>query len=149
MSDVPQHVRRRPPDYVGPDVKVWYQPANTRRDLPPGASQKRQPMDVFLLSDDLQDVLMEAGEDMVDDARQIAIADGLVESGNYVRAFEARRGDIVEVNDGDFANPRVSTDVLNTDATAAAIEFGNSQVGAGRRVLGRVAAKYDNPREGA
>jgi hypothetical protein len=149
MPDVPRHVQARGPDYVGPNLRVFYQPTNTRRDLPRMAgAQKRLPMDEFLLSDDLQDVLMAAGADMVDDAQEIAIGEGLVESGGYVSSFEARRGDIVAVNDGEFANPRVSTDVLNTDAAAAAVEFGNKRVGPGHRVLGRVAAKYDNPRGG-
>jgi len=150
MPDVPRNVQARGPVYAGPGVRVFYQPTNTRRDLPRVAgAQKRLPMDEFLLSDDLQDVLMEAGKDMVEDAREIAIGEGLVESGDYVESFEARRGDIVEVNDGEFANPRVSTDVLNNATAAAAIEYGNKRVGRGRRVLGRVAAKYDNPRGGA
>ena len=150
MPDVPRRVQARGPVYVGPNLRVFYQPTNTRRDLPPvAAAQKRQAMDEFLLSDQLQDVLMEAGGDMVEDAVEIAIADGLVGSGNYVRAFEARRGDIVVVDDGEYTNPRFSTDVINTDASAAANEFGNKRVGPGHRVLGRVAAKYDNPKGGA
>jgi hypothetical protein len=150
MPDVPQHVRRRPPEYVGPNVRVWYQPTNTRRDLPRvPASQGRQAMDAYLVSPELQDVLMEAGGDMVDDAKQIALSEGISGSGRYLSSFEARRGEIVEISDGEFANPRVSVEVENTAVTAAAVEYGNSRVGDGHRVLGQVADKYDNPRGGA
>lgn len=149
MVNVPRHVQARGPDHVGVNLRVYYQPTNTRRDLPriPGA-QRRLPMEDYLLSDQLQDVLMTAGRDMVEDAEQLTVAEGVIESGEYLTSFEARRGDIVEVNDGEFANPRVSTDVLNTAATAAAIEYGNSQVGEGHRILGKIAAQYDNPKGG-
>lgn len=149
MPNVPRHVQAKGPDYVAPGIAVFYQPTNTRRDLPRvPASQKRQALDEYLLSDRLQDVLQEAGGDMVNSAEELAISEGVVESGEYLTSFESRRGDIVTVDDGDFANPRVSTDVLNTAATAAAVEYGNSQVGAGHRILGKVAAQYDNPKGG-
>lgn len=150
MPDVPRHVQARGPIYVAPGLRVYYQPTNTRRDLPPvPAAQKRRALDEFLLSEELQGTLMDAAEDMSRDAAELAASEGIVESGDYVSSFEARRGVIVEVNDGDFANPRVSADVLNTSAHAAAVEYGNSRVGAGHRILGKIAAKYDNPKGGA
>jgi len=63
--------------------------------------------------------------------------------------LKTKGGLIVEISDGEFANPRVSVEVENTAITAAAIEYGNSRVGDGHRILGRVADKYDNPRGGA
>lgn len=150
MPDVPRHVQARPPVFVGPGVRVWYQPTNTRRDLPRvPASQKRRAMDEFLVSPELQDVVLEAAADMEADAREIAVSEGLVSSGEYVSKFEHKAGPIVEISDGDFPNPRVSAEVSNESKHAAAVEFGNSQVGEGHRVLGKVAAKYDNPKGGA
>lgn len=149
MPDVPRHVQARGPVSVSPNLRVFYQPTNTRRDLPPvPASQKRQAMDEFLVSDDLQDVLMEAGADMARDAEELAAGEGITGSGRYLSSFESRRGTIVVVNDGEYANPRVSVDVGNTAVTAAAVEYGNAVVGPGHRILGKIAAQYDNPKGG-
>lgn len=149
MADIPARVRADVPVHKSPGLTVWYQPTNTRRDLPrvPGG-QRFEAVDALLLSDQIQDALLAAGDDMVDDAVQIAIGKGLVETGDYVRKFERRRGVIVEISDGSYANPRVSVDVGNTSIHSVAIEYGNAQVGAGHSVLGEVAARYDNPKGG-
>lgn len=150
MPDVPRRVQARGPVYVGPALRVFYQPTNTRRDLPPvPAAQKRQAMDEFLVSDDLQDAIMEAGADMANDAEELAAGEGITGSGRYLSSFESRRGEIVQVDDGQYPNPRVSVDVGNTAVTAAAVEYGNSQVGPGHRILGKIAAQYDNPKGGS
>lgn len=149
MPDVPRRVQARGPVHVSPNLRVFYQPTNTRRDLPPvPAAQKRQAMDEFLVSDELQDVLMEAGADMANDAEELAAGEGITGSGRYLSSFESRRGAIVVVNDGEYPNPRVSVDVGNSAVTAAAVEFGNAAVGPGHRILGKIATQYDNPKGG-
>lgn len=149
MVQIPRHVRARPPVHKGPGVTVWYQPTNSRRDLPrvPGA-QRRLTMEEYLVSPELQETILEAAADMQADAERLATAEGLVQSGDYVRGFEHKAGPIVEVNDGEFSNPRVSAEVSNESRHAAAVEYGNKQVGPGRRILGTIAAQYDNPKGG-
>jgi hypothetical protein len=143
---IPERVKRTPPIYKTPEVTAWYAPANTRRDLPPG-SKARGAMDDLLLSKQIQEPIMEAAKDMADDARELAISEGLVESGGYVSSFGHHEGEVVTVNDGSYANPRVSAVVENTDPVSPAIEFGNSRTRA-RRILGRVAAKHTSPKGG-
>jgi hypothetical protein len=149
MPDVPRRVQARGPVHVGPGLRVYYQPTNTRRDLPRiPASQGRKAMDDFLVSPELQETVLEAAADIEADAVELATSEGLVDSGKYVSSFDHRAGEIVVVNDGEFTNPRVSAEVSNDAAHAAAVEYGNKQVGAGHRILGRIAAKYDNPKGG-
>lgn len=147
MVSVPRRVQATPPVHKGPGVTVWYQPTNSRRDLPriPGA-QRRLTMEEYLVSSELQETLLEAAADMQADAEQLAAAEGLIKSGDYISSFEHRPGPIVEVNDGEFSNPRVSAEVSNESRHAAAVEYGNKQAGPGRRILGKVAAQYDNPK---
>ncbi len=150
MVSVPRHVQARPPVYRAPGVTAWYQPANTRRDIPrvPGA-QRRLPMEDYLVSPELQETIMEAASDMQADAERLAMSQGLVESGEYVSSFEHKAGPIVAINDGEFSNPRVSAEVSNESRHAAAVEYGNKQVGDGHHILGAIAAEYDNPKGGA
>lgn len=150
MPDVPAHVRATPPVHIGPSVTAWYQPANTRRDLPRSVGGQRfAAMDEFLLSSEMQDVVNEAAGDMQTDAEDLARAEGLVRTGEYVSSFQHEPGPVVEVNDGEFANPRVSAEVANTSDHAAAVEYGNSRAGRGYRILGKIAARYSSPKGGA
>lgn len=150
MAQIPPRVRSTRPVYRRPGVTAWYQPANTRRDIPrvPGA-QMRAAMDDFLVSPELQETLLDAAADMENDARELATSERIVDSGDYVSKFKHEAGPVVVINDGSYSNPRVSAEVSNESDHAAAVEFGNRQVGEGRRVLGRVAEKYDNPKGGA
>lgn len=149
MPDIPARVRATPPIHKGPGVTVWYQPANSRRDIPriPGG-QRFGAMDDFLLSSQLQDPIDELSDDMVEDAQQLAVSEGITGSGRYLSSFESEKGPVVEVNDGEYANPRVSAEVRNTAITAAAVEYGNKQVGRGHRILGRIAERYTSPKGG-
>ena len=149
MPEIPPHVRAGLPVYKAPGVTAFYQPANTRRDLPhTPAGQRFRAVDDLMLSDQIQDALMDAGEDMVREAETITATEGIVDTGEYMSSFDARRGEIVEISDGTFSNPRVSADVGNTSSHAVVVEFGNAKAGAGHRVLGKVAAKFDNPKGG-
>jgi hypothetical protein len=150
MPEIPRRVRATPPVHVGPNTRVWYQPANTRRDLPrtPGG-QSFDAMDAYLLSDDLQKALNAAGDDMVNDAQELTREVGAIETGAYLSSFRSSEGPIVEVNDGSYSNPRRSVEVGNDDPSAAANEWGNSRRPRGYRILGKVAAQYDNPKGGA
>lgn len=141
---IPPHVRGRPADARGAGWRAWYQPANTERDLPKGS--KHRPMADFLMSDDLQSVVLDVADEIGGEARGMAIEEGAVETGEYASSFEARAGSVVVVSDP-FPNPRVSADVLNTSDHAAAEEFGNSKR-SGSRVLGRAGAKFDSPKGG-
>lgn len=143
---IPERVKRTPPVHKAPGITAWYEPTHTRRDLPPG-SKGRGAMDDLLLSEQIQKPILEAAKDMEADARELAISEGLVETGGYVSSFGHRKGEVVTVNDGSYANPRVSAVVENTDPVSPAIEFGNSRTRA-RRILGRIAAKHTSPKGG-
>ena len=137
---IPDRVLRGQPVHVGKNVKAWYAPANSRRDLP--AKSRMEAMDSFLMSDDLLEVTWGVAADMVSDARQEALAQGLTESGEYVSSFERRPGPIVNVESQGHANPRLSVEVGNTSGHAAAVEYGTSKDREAHRVLGKVGARY-------
>lgn len=144
---IPPHVLADLPVHKSPGVTAWYQPANTRADLPrtPGG-QRFQATDALMLSGQIQGALLDAGEDMVREGQATAAEEGVVDTGEYLGSFDSRRGEIVEISDGTYANPRVSVDVGNTSEHAVIVEYGNSQAGPGHHVLGKVAAKFDNPK---
>jgi hypothetical protein len=142
--DVPDRVRRTPPDARGRNVSAWYVPANTRSDLPKGTTALA--MDDFLMSEDLRSLMNDVGKDMVADARQEAISQGLNDSGEYVSSFESRGSLVVSVENQGHDNPRWAVSVGNTSGHAAAVEFGSSESREAHRVLGRVGARYHTPK---
>lgn len=151
MVRVPGHVRATPPTAKGKNWTAWYRPANRQRDLPHGTGTKA--MDAFLMSDRIQDVSTSAAKDVETDAKELAAAEGLIESGKYVNAFDVE--ETVVAVDGDHPNPRRGARVTNDAgdpetgfSEAATIEFGNSKV-EGRRIMRRAGAKYDSPKGGA
>ena len=132
----------RPQDRVisTPGLRVYYRPANRAGDLRPGSTHKA--MDKFLMSDDVQRVADEAAKDIADAARDLAVAEGSVNSGTYARSFVVLKDVTPIVADG---NPRRTAAVINDDRAAAPLEFGNSRVRA-RRFLGRAGAPYHTPK---
>lgn len=154
MVDIPPRVRATRPVYKAPGVTAWYQPTNTRRDLPRvPAAQARRAMDDFLVSPELQKTVLEAAADMEADARDLAISEDVIDSGDYVSKFEHKAGPIVVINDGTYTNPRVSAEVGNESEHAVVVEFGvrgrkADEPKRGHRILGKIAEKYDNPKGG-
>lgn len=121
------------PDVTRPTSgKGWrYKPANTSRDLAPEArAVGRKAMDAFLVSPQMQKPTDEAAADVADAARTLA---GIIayDTGSYSESFESGPAAPVEV----AGNVRVSARVTNDDDAAPAVEFGNSKVGPGKRVL--------------
>lgn len=155
MVQIPPRVRATPPVYKAPGITAWYQPTNTRRDLPPiPEAQARGAMDDFLVSPELQETILKVAADMEADARDLALSEGVVQSGDYVSKFDHKAGPIVVINDGTFSNPRVSAEVGNESEHAVVVEFGMrgrkaDQPKRGHRILGKIAEKYDNPKGGA
>lgn len=149
MAKMPPKAMAGGPVHKGRNVIAWYQPANTRSDIPlvPSA-QKRAAMDDYLVSPQQQEALLDAAADIEAEARRIAISEGIAETGEYLSSFEHRAGPVVVINDGAYSNPRVSAEVSNEAKTAAAVEYGNKRVGEGRHVLGRAGAKFTNPKGG-
>ena len=139
----------RPPVARGKGWAAHYVPANHRRDLPKGS--RHRAMDSFLLSPQLQDVVLRAGEDIAGEARGMAIEEGVAETGEYASSFDARVGPPLSVGPP-FPNPRVSVIVSNDagDAdtgysVAADVEYGTS-TRPGKRILYRAGLKYHTPR---
>lgn len=142
--EIPDRVRVRPPDYVGKNIRAWYVPANSRRDLPRGSTMRA--MDDFLMSNDLQNVLDDIGEDIAMEARAMAIEEGHVETGEYATSFDSEPGPPVVI-ENTHPNPRRSVRVTNDATYAAAIEFGNAGNGGnGHRILLRAGLKFHTPK---
>lgn len=135
----PQQARGKPPDVVMPGLKVWYVPANSRRDLRRGS--RLRAMDDFLLSARVQDVVLHAAEDIAGEARGMAIEEGAVETGDYANRFDAQPGPVAVV----AGNPRRTAIVTNDSDAAAPHEFGNSKRPA-RRTLLRAGLKFHTPK---
>lgn len=144
MVYIPDSVRRRPPDARGRNVKAWYAPANSQRDLPKGTKSKA--MDAFLMSDEVADISEQAAKDIADEARQDAASQGISESGEYISSFETERDFVVEVADP-HPNPRRGARVGNNSKHAAAVEFGN-RGREGKHILQRAGSKFDSPKGG-
>lgn len=123
-------------------MSVKYKPAYTRRDLP--VDSKRLAMDAFLMSGRVQAVVLQVARDMADDARDLAVAKGLVDRGEYRDSFEVRPGRPVWA--GQPAFPRRTAVLENTAGHAAALEWGNSQTGEGHHVMGEIQAKWHSPK---
>lgn len=136
---IPPNVRGTPPVYQTPGLRVWYAPANTRRDLRKGS--KLMSMQEFLLSERLQQVVDDATDDVAGEARGMAIEEGAVETGGYASGFRAERGPVQVI----AGNARRTGRVVNEDPAAAPQEFGNRRVPA-RHVLLRAGLKFHTPR---
>lgn len=122
-----------------------YRPANTLNDLAPEvAATGRQSMAEFLLSPQVQRPVSQATEDVAEAARALTVAVGAVDTGDFVSKFDAQVGKPMVV----AGNPRVTGRVVNDSDHAAAVEFGNSRVGEGRRILGNAAQPWHTPKTG-
>lgn len=138
-----------PPVARGKGWAAHYVPANSARDLPRGS--KHRAMDAFLLSNQLADAVMDAGEDIAREARAMAIEEGVAETGEYASSFEAKPGRLITVGPP-WPNPRVSV-IVSNDAgdpdtgysVAADVEYGTS-TRPGKRILYRAGLKYHTPK---
>lgn len=120
--------------------KGWrYRPANSSASLSPEArALGRKAMDAFLLSPQMQKPVTEATKDVEGAARALTVAIGAVDTGDFLDSFDSGPADPIVIS----GNPRVAGRVTNDSDHAAAVEYGNSAVGAGRRVLGRAAQPW-------
>jgi sugar phosphate isomerase/epimerase len=119
--------------------------ARARRGLKPSTMQA---MDDFLMSEEVQDVALDAAKDIADTAAGLAVGSGSVETGGYARGFEAERTEPVVAGGNPRRAARVSNEYVDENgyAPAAAVEFGNKKAGPGKRVLGRAGEQYHTPR---
>ena len=115
-----------------------YRPANSKASLSPEARKiGRESMKEFLLSPQLQEPVSKATEDIADAAKALAVADGLVDSGEYSEGFEGQVGAPIVI----AGNRRVAGRVVNDAAHSAALEWGNSRA-TGHHVLGRAGQPF-------
>lgn len=125
--------------------RAWrYRPANTQRDLSPEARKLgRRAMDDFLLSPQVLRPTIEAANDVADAARELTVAEGHVDTGDFVSKFDVGVGEIMTID----GNPRVTARVHNDSAHAAAVEFlSPNKGGHGFRILGRAAQPWHSPK---
>lgn len=130
-------------------VRVRYKPANTRADLPPGSPY--QAFNAFLLSEQVQQVAVDAAQDIAGVAVMLYIQEAY-DSGATAGSVEARAdlpvrvagnvraAAVVTVNGGRYPGAR------DPEASVGLIvEFGNAQF-QGRHILHRAGLPYDNPK---
>lgn len=130
-------------------VNVRYKPAMTAIDLPPGSKMKA--FDAFLLSDQLQEPVEAASDDIAALAASIAVKERY-ETGNYTASIEGGKGELITIN----GFPRVTGVVQAHGGTypgarnaetsiAAVVEWGNARA-PGARILGRAGDVYHTPK---
>lgn len=130
-------------------VRVRYKPANTRRDLPAGSPY--QAFNAFLLSDQVQDVALDAAKDIAGAAVMLYLGE-FSDTGETAASVDARADipvrvagnvracAVVTANGGRYPRAR------DPEASKALIgEFGNDQF-EGLHILHRAGLPYDNPK---
>lgn len=141
----------RPGDYIafkGKNVTVRYRPANRKSDLRPGS--RMESMKEFLMSDRIQDVTLQAAEDIAGEARGMAIEQGIAETGRYVSSFDAVKGPPAMVAGNLRRTAHVTNDAVvqtasGTYSVAADVEWGTSKT-EGKHIIARAGMKYHTPK---
>jgi hypothetical protein len=130
-------------------VRARYKPANKRSDLPPGSPY--QAFNAFLLSEQVQQVAIDAAQDIAGRAVTIYLAE-FSDTGETAASVDARADTPVRVAGNVRACAVVTANggrypgAKDPEASKALIgEFGNAQFEA-KHILHRAGLPYDNPR---